>query len=289
MAGNSIVPAADLPAVTITTATLRYLGYDPDNIATHALAALAKRYQLDPLLGEIQLIDTNKGRKVYISRDGMLTIAHRSGQLDGIVVDEERRNSTDDGWTAYVSVYRKDKKYPFRYGAQCKDKEAQAQRGNGPEMALTRAERRALKRAFNVRSDFYPEHPEHGEDDAEPVVAEVVGGGQPVPERQLGQAPAQPTSPTDTPAPIERSNDAEFIVPTREQSDMLRAALANRGLVGRSNDIRTRRHSEFTEILGRPVTSDNELSRADVDRILADYEQADTSNQGTGPDDEEPY
>ena len=71
-----VPPAAP---VTVDIDTLRYLGYDPDNVATRALVLLAHRYQLDPLLGEIQLIADSKGRRLYVTRDGMLAVAHASG------------------------------------------------------------------------------------------------------------------------------------------------------------------------------------------------------------------
>ena len=130
--------------------TLRYLGLDPADVASRALVLVADRYRLDPLLGEIRLIAGKGGAQVYVTRDGLIALAHRSGRLDGIVVEEMRRNTTNDGWTAYVAVYRTDCGHPFRYGAQCKDTEAQARAGFGLEQAVARAERRALKRAFAV-------------------------------------------------------------------------------------------------------------------------------------------
>jgi hypothetical protein len=131
--------------------TLKYLGLEADSIEAQALVLVCKRYSLDPLLGHIDIIKVKGGgTKIYVSRDGMLEVAHRSGVFDGITVDEERRNSDNDGWTAYVSVWRKDMAHPFRYGAQCQDSEPQAKDGNGPAMALARAERRALRRAFNI-------------------------------------------------------------------------------------------------------------------------------------------
>jgi hypothetical protein len=125
---------------------LRYLKLDPGSVQAHAVAAVCKRYGLDPLLNHVRIVE----HQVYPTRDGMLHVAHQSGQLDGIVVDEERRNTADDGWTAYVSVWRKDMSHPFRYGAQCKDREGKP---DGPAMALARAERRALRRAFDIVAD----------------------------------------------------------------------------------------------------------------------------------------
>jgi RecT family len=138
---------------SVSLQTLRYLNLDPNTVETRALVAIAQRYRLDPLVGEVGIIATKNGPKVYVSRDGMIALAHRSGQLDGIEVLEERRSTNNDGWTCYVQVWRKDCKYPFKYGAQCKDTELQAKAGNGPEMALARAERRALRRAFAIPLD----------------------------------------------------------------------------------------------------------------------------------------
>ena len=145
---TELEPAARGPVVDADM--LKYLGLDPGDVAARALVAVATRYGLDPLLNEIRLIAGKSGAQVYVTRDGLVAIAHRSGQLDGIVVDAMRRNTTDDGWTAYVAVYRKDCAHPFRYGAQCKDSEPQAKAGFGLEQALARAERRALKRAFAI-------------------------------------------------------------------------------------------------------------------------------------------
>ena len=147
--------------------TLRYLGLDPNDVASRALVLVATRYQLDPLLGEVRLIAAKGGTaQVYVTRDGLVAIAHRSGQLDGIVVEEMRRNTSNDGWTAYVTVHRKDCGHPFRYGAQCKDTEPQARAGYGLEQAVARAERRALRRAFAViAADYTPARGVAGPDD----------------------------------------------------------------------------------------------------------------------------
>lgn len=128
--------------------TLEYLGLNPDSVEAHALVLLGRRYGVDPLLGEAAVLKTKAGNRVYVTRDGMLAIAHRSGQLDGIVVDEQRES--ENGWSATVSVYRKDMAHPFTYRGGCGIAEPQATQGHGAEMALARAERRALKRAFNI-------------------------------------------------------------------------------------------------------------------------------------------
>src|SRR5262245_1253264 len=157
------------------------------------------------------LISDNKGRKLYVTRDGMLAVAHASGMLNGIVVDELRRNTAGDGWTCYVSVWRKDWDYPCKMGAQCKDSEPQARQGHGPEMALARAERRALKRAFRIRSDFYPERPSVVEDfdtDIEPPALVATAG----------EGAAREVSETTTRA----ASPDEWVSPTREQDANIR-------------------------------------------------------------------
>ena len=143
---TDLARTADQPIVGADT--LAYLGLDPRRPEVHALVLLCQRYRLDPLLGHAAVIAAKGGNKAYITRDGMLEIAHRSGRLDGIVVDEQRQS--EHGWSATVSVWRKDMAHPFTYKGGCGVDEPQAVQGNGAEMALARAERRALRRAFAV-------------------------------------------------------------------------------------------------------------------------------------------
>lgn len=134
--------------VVVDDDVLRYLGLDRRNPATVAMVRIAQRYGLDPLLGHVSLIKTAEGPKPYITRDGMLDIAHRSGVFDGI--ETVREHDGETGWGRTVAVWRKDMSHPFVYSGGCGKQEHAAKRGNGPEMALARAERRALKRAFRI-------------------------------------------------------------------------------------------------------------------------------------------
>ena len=152
---------------------LKYLGLNPDDPASHALYLVCQRYGLDPLLNLVSVIKTKRGNRVYITRDGMLDIAHRSGQLDGIVVDDQ--HETENGYSATVSVWRKDMTHPFTFKGGCGIDEPQAAEGNGPEMALARAERRALKRAFAIPLDETDE-PEPVEPLVEPVEHRMLDG-----------------------------------------------------------------------------------------------------------------
>ena len=165
--------AAAPPPVTVGADTLAYLGLDPRSIQARALVLLAERYGLDPLLGHVSVIATKNGNRVYITRDGMLDVGHRSGQLDGIVVDEQRES--DHGYSATVSVWRKDMTHPFTYRGGCGADEPQAKAGNGAEMALARAERRALHRAFNIPL----EDDEAAKADDPPAAHRIVEGAAP--------------------------------------------------------------------------------------------------------------
>lgn len=103
---------------------------------------IANRYELDLLLKHVVLVD---GRP-YITRDGLLHVAHRSGQLDGI--DVTKPVLEGDFWTATCSVYRKDMSRPFTYHGRYPAKGGNAR--FAPEMAVKVAEVMALRRAFDV-------------------------------------------------------------------------------------------------------------------------------------------
>lgn len=125
---------------------LQYLGLNPGDPRSSAVVAVARAYDLDPVLRHVIVIP---GGGVYITRDGLLHVAHKSGQLDGIVVEQEPTLSEDGReWVARVTVYRKDMRhgftYPGRYPVNGKNaKYAQ-------EMALKAAEVHALRRAFSI-------------------------------------------------------------------------------------------------------------------------------------------
>lgn len=139
---------------------LAYLGFSPDDPRSRAVVAVARRYDLDPLLKHVIVLP--KGG-VYITRDGLLHIAHRSGQLDGIVVEQEPTLS-DDGreWVARVSVYRRDMRHPFTFPGRYPVNGGNA--AYAQEMAMKAAEAHALRRAFDVTGlptldDQRPEQP----------------------------------------------------------------------------------------------------------------------------------
>lgn len=123
-----------------------YLGLNPSSPADRAAVAVCRHYGFDPLLKHVVVIPKSG---VYITRDGLLHVAHRSGQLDGIVVESGPVFDPDTlEWTAVVSVYRKDMTHPFTYPGRYSS--AGPNRAYAPEMALKNAESHALRRAFDV-------------------------------------------------------------------------------------------------------------------------------------------
>ena len=138
-----------LPATTEPTeegrklALLRAVGLDRVSPDQRSLALnIAQRYELDLLLKHLVMVD---GRP-YITRDGLLHVAHRSGQLDGIETTEPA--IVDGFWRATASVYRKDMSHAFTYTGRYP-----TSGGNqkfAPEMAVKVAEVMALRRAFDV-------------------------------------------------------------------------------------------------------------------------------------------
>ena len=125
---------------------LGYLGLNPNEVATQALVQICNRYGFDPLLKHVVLIGSKGSKNTYVTRDGLLHLAHKSQQLDGLAVLEEWDDETE--WCAVVEVYRKDMSHPFRYRGRY-SKHGQNKQ-YGPEMAVKCAEVMALRRAFDV-------------------------------------------------------------------------------------------------------------------------------------------
>ncbi len=148
MTNNLPAPVHHLPSPTEGInidrgAVLTALGLNPNSPNTHALLLVCERYNLDPLLKHMVLIKTNP----YVTRDGYLAIAHRSGQFDGMEVLEQGETPTH--FTAKVAVYRRDMGRPFSYVGRFPKSKDMAKE-YGPEMAVKVAEVQALRRAFNV-------------------------------------------------------------------------------------------------------------------------------------------
>ncbi len=149
-------------------ALLRAVGFDRLNDAQRELAlAIANRYDLDPMLRHLVMIDG----KPYITRDGLLHVAHRSGRLDGIETTEPVL--VDGFWRSTCSVYRNDMTRPFTYTGRYPEKGSNAK--FAPEMATKVGEVMSLRRAFDVAAPTSEERWDQDEDaSAQPARVEPV-------------------------------------------------------------------------------------------------------------------
>jgi hypothetical protein len=181
----SIVPASQQKAI------LNALGLNPDDPRVQALAMVAQRYGLDLLLRQIFLIQGT----VYVSHAGLLSVAHRSGQLDGIEVDIKEQ---PDRWVAKATIWRKDMSRPFVYIDECRKNERQV--ADPRKRAITRAERNCLRRAFDVGVEVYdddrPEPPAPPLSSARPPLPGDGGPHAPGLEASRGSSVPEPPSPS---------------------------------------------------------------------------------------------
>jgi len=172
---------------------LRAIGLDRVSPEARELAlAIAKRYDLDLLLHHAVIID---GR-LYVTRDGLLHVAHRSGQLDGI--ETTPPELVDGFWRSTCSVYRKDMSHPFTYAGRYPEKGSNAK--FGPEMAVKVGEVMSLRRAFDVAAPTAEERWDRDIPDADPdppkslaekVAERVTALEQPTPQEEAS-SPAEP-------------------------------------------------------------------------------------------------
>jgi hypothetical protein len=140
--GRALAEAMDEGKVRMS-AILEAVGIKANDPVHQAALLACEMYDLDPLRKEVIVIPRGGP---YVTRDGYLRVAHRSGQLDGIVVLEESETPTH--WEAKVAVHRKDMTHPFTYVGRYP--KSGTNKAYGREMAITRAERTALARAFPV-------------------------------------------------------------------------------------------------------------------------------------------
>lgn len=141
----SMVPADSVsfvPANIDRAKVLRAFNIDASDPKAQAMLLACEKYGLDPLLKHAILIKGN----LYVTRDGLLHVAHKSGRLDGIVVDEEGADAQE--WWAKVTVYVKGQTHGYSYRGRYPKSGQQKQ--YGPEMAVKVAEVMALRRAFGV-------------------------------------------------------------------------------------------------------------------------------------------
>lgn len=110
---------------------------------------LCQRYGLDPLMKHVVVIQFKGHAAPYITRDGLLHVAHRSGQLDGMSVTY---GSDERGEWAECTIWRKDMSHPFVYRVYRKEYDTRVNVWSSHPLAMLAktAEVFALRRAFDV-------------------------------------------------------------------------------------------------------------------------------------------
>lgn len=271
---TDIAHTAD-PADTERLAAL--LGMNPRDPKTHAMIAVCQRYDLDPLLKHVVVIP---GSGPYLTRDGLLHVAHRSGQFDGMTL-VSGPELVDGEWRCVVSVYRKDMSHPFtfpgRYSA------TGGNRKYAPEMALKVAECMALRRAFDVSGmgvlDEQQPEPEQSRpvervtssrdetrwDSPSPAIADAV-----VVEDSVGEAAAEGVSPTAHPPGYDRTTGAPIaygpgaLIDTKSShSKRMYAQLRARVSADKAEQL-----AWCVERVGRPLATSAELTQGEQSRLL---------------------
>ena len=230
---------------------LSYLGLNPTDPKAQAVVAVAQRYDLDPLLKHVIVIP--KGG-VYITRDGLLHVAHRSGQLDGIVVDQEPTLS-DDGteWVARVSVYRKDMGHPFTFPGRYPVKGMN--RDYAQEMALKAAEAHALRRAFDVTGLPVVDEQRPDESAATPASSGAAD--------RLRAALRPEPEPTVTAEHVEP--EPELI--TSSQTKKMGALMREVGVGDRDTAL-----AYVADTIGRDVASRSDLTKVEASQVIESLE-----------------
>jgi len=141
----------------------------------------AEKYGLDPLNKEIWAIKYGSNPAMIMSsRDGFLSIAHRSGQFDGMETTYTKcENGEDDSATCIV--YRKDMKYPIKSTVYLNEfnKSANPLWNSKPKVMLCKvSESFALRRAFSVHSIYTTEEIDQVKTDEIKTSFEVVANDE---------------------------------------------------------------------------------------------------------------
>lgn len=124
-----------------------------NNAEFELLLHIANKYNLDPLLKEIWCIKRNPRENALImtSRDGYLTIAHRSGQFDGMQsgTTEDQNGKLVKAW---CEVWRKDMSHSFKSEVRFSEyvQSSFIWQKYPSAMLIKVAEVFALKRAFSI-------------------------------------------------------------------------------------------------------------------------------------------
>lgn len=241
---------------------VRYLGLNPTSPQDRAAVAVCREYGFDPILKHVVVIP--KGG-VYITRDGLLNVAHRSGQFDGMVVEQDPKLEADE-WVAKVSVYRKDMSHPFTYPGRYPANGANRQ--YAPEMALKCAEAHALRRAFDVAGLPTLDERLPVERQESPTVSAADFTGQPADDTVDGEVIETP------PEPEPESEPQPAPTVNRKAQNRMFMMFDQLGMADvKSEQGRQMRLDYIANAIGHPIESSNDLSANEMRVVHAMLEK----------------
>lgn len=111
---------------------------------TNLVIGICDRYGFDPMLKHVVIVSNN----LYVTRDGLLHLAHQSGQFDGIEVEMTQLQGGE--WVATCTVYRKDMSRPIRYSAF----ESEHKPANTANSAWAKYPRAMLQKCFDEETEI---------------------------------------------------------------------------------------------------------------------------------------
>ena len=127
------------------------------------LMYMARTYGLDPLLKQIWAVKRNDRDPalIFAGRDGMLAVAHRSGQLDGMQsgVVYEGEGKDRKPVSAWCEIWRKDMSHSFKAEVPFSEYNTgfSVWKTNPSAMILKVAESVCLRKAFSIAGIYCPE------------------------------------------------------------------------------------------------------------------------------------
>ena len=231
MTSNDIVPTTAEWESAELIQTVRHMyakgATDPE---FKIFCEMARLTGLNPMLKLIWCVK-NENRpdlpaQIYVSRDGLLAIAHRSGQFNGMESGTKKNEDGDEvGW---CTVWRKDMDHPFHSEILRKEYDTQKAlwKDKPATMSIKVAEAHCLRRAFDIQGVYTPdEMPEQEVAGPMRMVPDTSRPVSAIAEPANPQAPAKSTSPPrDTDAgPVlrcdvcGRSTDEYPALPIRER------------------------------------------------------------------------
>lgn len=130
----------------------------------------AAKYQLDPLVKQVWCVkyDAKSPAQIFCGRDGFLSIAHRSGQFDGMESGTKMIDGELYGW---CTVYRKDMDHPFTVEVPLSEYNTGRNLWKDKPRTMIQkvAESQALRRAFDISGIYSPEEFEPEQQPQEPI------------------------------------------------------------------------------------------------------------------------